>query len=97
MRWNRGGKTTLCKALILREGYTEKKAVRVVNAVVDIMKKALVQGKNVEIEGLGTLTIWKRKQFRQIVTVPPGGKFKKTLVTMNKHKKTVILKKKTNL
>lgn len=46
------------------EGMEKTRARKAVKALFEIMKKAIKEGKDVEIEGLGTLTIVKRKDGR---------------------------------
>ena len=90
MKYYRRGKTVLCLALINQLGYSKKRSIRVVNQVVAIMKQALIDGKRVKIEGLGTLRVIKRPEKRVILA---GTRTKcKTLYTINK-RKTIVLQR----
>lgn len=85
------GKGILVDALIKNEGYSEAKANKAVNALIDAIKKGLGSGKNVELEGIGTLRLVKRSTKRQVksnllgVTGP-------SVVPYSRHAVTVRLK-----
>jgi nucleoid DNA-binding protein len=61
-----GNKQTLIDRLVLYEGYTNSKALEIVNAVFDAMKRALCEGRRIRIEVLGELVVFTRKQQRRI-------------------------------
>lgn len=91
MGYHMNGKAILIQALVDREGYTVRGATKLVRAVINVMKEQLVKGKNVEIDGLGVLTIIERTQRRKIErNLKHTGP---TVLTINKQKKTVALRK----
>jgi nucleoid DNA-binding protein len=59
-------KQLLVNRLVNYQGYTHSKAKSVVNAFIQAVKGALVSGKNVELEGIGTLAVVGRPQKRRI-------------------------------
>jgi nucleoid DNA-binding protein len=61
-----GNKQTLIDRLVLYEGYTNPKALQIVNALLNAMKRALGEGRSVQIEGLGELVVFTHKQKRRI-------------------------------
>ncbi len=61
-----GNKQTLIDRLVLYEGYTNPKALQIVNTVFDAMKRALREGRPIEIEGLGKLVVFTHKQKRRV-------------------------------
>lgn len=89
MKMYRQGKTPIVRKLREYHGYSERRAIKIVNQVIQCIKDALVEGKDVEIEGLGTLKVVKRKEQRVCIPYAPGGP--KTYLTRNR-KKTVELK-----
>jgi len=84
------GKGQFVEALHQREGYTREKANRVVNAFIQVIKNALRDGKDVELEGIGKLRIVELRTARRISAnlTGPG----KTIYVFSNHKKTVRLK-----
>ncbi len=85
------GKDTIACYLANKEGYTYEKALNLVNQVISIIKSSLIEGKNVEIEGLGILKIMSREPKRAIRR--GLRRIKPTILTLNKQKKTIKLKK----
>ena len=88
-------KQLLIKSLVNNEGYSEAKAKKIVEAVIDIWKQALSAGKDVEIEGLGTLSVVQRRPRRRIEknlrNVVP------TIVTVNRQAKSVKLRSRRDM
>lgn len=88
------GRATMWVALCDRLGYSEVKAQRVVNQFIEVLRKGLGEGKNIKLDGIGTLTIFKRKQVRWV-----GGALKngvvKSLRTRNKQEKSIRIEKPT--
>jgi nucleoid DNA-binding protein len=90
-----GGKEILIQILIDREGYSYRKAARLVRTVIQVIKNQLLNGKNVKIEGLGTLTIVTRKLRRDLkrpLKRGPNRKQDPSIVNVNKHIKSIKLK-----
>jgi nucleoid DNA-binding protein len=88
-------KQIIIQKLMDREGCTEAEARTIVEAVIDAWKQALALGKDIEIEGLGTLSVVERKPRRRIErnlkNVGP------TILTVNKQSKTVKLRSRRDL
>jgi nucleoid DNA-binding protein len=88
-------KKLLINNLVNYEGYSQAKAKKIVNAVIEIWKQSLSAGKDVEIEGLGTLSVVRRRQRRRIErnlrNVRP------TILTVNRQPKTVKLRSRRDL
>lgn len=84
-------KQTIVNGLVNYNGYKEIHAKKIVDAFVGILKQALKSGKHVEMEGLGTLVIVRRKQRRrEECNLPNLGP---TVVKSPRHEKTVKLSK----
>jgi len=81
--------------LVNYQGYSEAKAKKAVNAVIDTWKHALSNGKDVEIEGLGVLTVVGRRPRRTIEknlrNVGP------TVITVNRQPRTVKLRSRRDM
>ena len=88
-------KQLIIETLVNYEGYTQAKAKTLVDAFIHVVRDALVAGKNIELEGIGTLTVVCRKQRRRINrnlrNVAP------TIETCPKQIKTVKLRSKLDL
>jgi hypothetical protein len=67
-RWTpaAGGKQVMIYALMNKEGYSFDKAEQLVNTFALILWSLLMDGKKIELEGLGTLTIASRKTYNMI-------------------------------
>lgn len=88
-------KQLIVNRLVNYEGYSQAKAKKMVNAVIEIWKHALSAGKDVEIEGLGTLSVVRRRQRRRIERNLPN--LGPTIITVNRHTKTVKLRSRRDL
>ena|SRR5882672_9089311 len=88
-------KQLLIRNLVNYQGHSGAKAKKIVDAVINIWKQALSGGKDVEIEGLGTLTVVQRCPRRRIEknlkNVGP------TILTINRQPKTVKLRSRRDL
>lgn len=84
------GKENFIRVLMNREGYSDAKASVVVDAVIQVIKEQLIKGKNVQIEGLGTLTIVTRTPRRAMEKNLKQGP---TILTKYKQTKSVKLTK----
>jgi nucleoid DNA-binding protein len=88
-------KQLLINNLVNYEGYSQAKAKKIVNAVIEVWKQSLSAGKDVEIDGLGTLSVVRRRQRRRIErnlrNVRP------TILTVNRQPKTVKLRSRKDL
>jgi nucleoid DNA-binding protein len=60
-------KAILEEKLEQMEGYPARKARKVVAQVIEVLKAQLKAGKNIEIEGLGILSVVRRPSERRIV------------------------------
>jgi nucleoid DNA-binding protein len=96
-----GGMEIIVERLRKYEGYTKKKARKVVRDFFDILRQLLVEGKTIKLDGIGVLTVVERtdKMRRKIGTRLYGTQPAiRTIITINtKHKKTVKLRKGVNL
>lgn len=87
-----GGKANLVDFLIHRKGYSRKKAKRLVDSLIGIIKEKLIEGKNVELEGIGLLKVYERGPIRRIAGYVAGSKpMIKSISTKYKQRKTVRL------
>lgn len=88
-------KQLLIDALVKYEGYSEAQAQRIVNEIIGFWKQSLSAGKDVEIEGLGTLTVVRRRTRRRVERNLPN--LGPTVLTVNRHPKTVKLRSRRDL
>jgi len=63
----RAGKALLAQRLVDQLGYSQRKAAKLVDQVVEVWKKTIKEGRDVDVEGLGTLTIVKRKKGHRFI------------------------------
>jgi len=84
------GRGALVRKLVDYHGYKVVPATKIVNQVVALLVKALKEGKDIEIPGLGTLEVReeKYKPRRQIVD---GMKSGRSVFTLYKNRKTIRL------
>jgi DNA-binding protein HU-beta len=88
-------KQLIIEKLVNYEGYSQTKAKTLVDAFIRVLKDALVSGRNVELEGIGTLVVARRPQKRRIERnlrnqVP-------SIFTVPRQAKTVKLKSRVDL
>lgn len=69
----RAGKALLAQRLTDQLGYSQRKAAKLIDQVVDVLKTAIKAGRDVDIEGLGTLTIVKRKKGHRFISSNVNG------------------------
>jgi nucleoid DNA-binding protein len=77
------------------EGYSRVEAQRLVDIFIKVMRDTLVSGRNIELEGIGTLAVVCRKQTRRI-----NGNLKNVIPTIEicpKQVKTVKLRSRVDL
>ena len=86
----RAGKALLAQYLVDRLGYSQRAAAKLVDQVLGVIKQAIKEGRDVELEGIGTLQIVDRKQ-RQRRQIVKGMKCGPTILTMYEQRKSVRL------
>lgn len=59
-------KSILVNALCNREGYPIREARKLVDQVFQVIRECLAEGKAVEIEGLGTITLTRQRSYRRV-------------------------------
>jgi len=64
----RAGKALLAQRLTDQFGYSQRRAAKLVDQVVDVLKQAIKNGRDVDVEGLGILTIVKRKKGHRFIS-----------------------------
>lgn len=86
-----GGKGKLRMDLENLHGYSQARSRKIVNAVIAIIKKAVQDGKTVELEGIGTLYIGPSNSNRERIQLH-NGFGGPSIRTMYKQRKTVRFK-----
>ena len=87
------GKGRLVRELMAKEHYSWNKAMRLVDTVINVIGDYIRAGKNVEIEGLGVLSIMPAKKTPRKIVKGMNGHPAVTIMSGTKRTKRIALKK----